>query len=75
MATTITDIIEYVKKNGVNGSLTIEERGTEEVVVGYNEDGKPITEIHDFKYTSVFIQREDLTASRARLQAQLDATL
>lgn len=75
MATTLTDVIEFIKENGVNGGITMDVRGTEEVIVRYDEDGNPVTETHDFKYTSIFLQREDLTAARVRLQTQLDATL
>lgn len=60
------EVIAYIIANGVNGKLDINEVGQETVIV----DG--VEETHDFRYTAITLQREDITEKQARLQAELD---
>lgn len=59
------DIINFIKENGNNGILEINEKVIEQVDVRDAMATEPVLEDHIFQYTAVILRKEDITKQLA----------
>jgi len=65
----IKDIISHIAETGDMGNLLVDETIDMPVVINYNEDGTPNTEMHTFKISAISLIREDITQKRQDAEA------
>lgn len=63
------DIISHIAEAGNMGSLLVDETIDMPVVINYNEDGTPNTEMHTFKISAISLIKEDITQKRQDAEA------
>lgn len=63
------DIISHIAEAGDMGSLLVDETIDMPVVINYNEDGTPNTEMHTFKISAISLIKEDITQKRQDAEA------
>ncbi len=59
------DIINFIKENGNNGVLEINEKVIEQVDVRDAMAFEPVLEDHIFQYTAIILRKEDITKQLA----------
>jgi len=59
------DIINFIKENGNNGVLEINEKVIEQVDVRDAMATEPVLEDHIFQYTAIILRKEDITKQLA----------
>lgn len=69
MAITTKDIVGFIAETSPMGYVPVDETVEMPVVLNYNEDGTPNTEMHTFKISAISLVREDLTQKRLDAEA------
>lgn len=67
------DIINFIKENGNNGILEINEKVIEQVDVRDAMAFEPVLEDHIFQYTAIILRKEDITKQLAEAKEYVAA--